>query len=423
MSSPLAKSNTAVPTVFLCGAGSRGGTVYGNFIRRRPDLARVVAVAEPDHERRQRLVQEHQVPPQSVFSDWREALAKDKKLSDIAIVATPDRQHLEPALACLEHGYHLLLEKPMAPSVEDCLKIVEASRKSKAYTAVCHVLRYSAYFRALRRMIVDGAVGEPITIRHLEPVNFWHFAHSFVRGNWRRDGESSPFILAKCCHDMDLLLYLLGGTKPIAVSSFGNLSHFRKENAPAGHSDRCLSCSVEADCPYSAKRFYEGHLKSESRGWPLDVLIDEYTPAALEKALSEGPYGRCVYTCDNDVVDHQVVQILFEGGLTASLVAAAFTDHRERETEILGTRGSLIGDGQQIVHTNFLTREITRHRIEAQGNHMGGDDAMLTEFFTAVAQKRPDLISTSPEVSLDSHLMALYAERSRLSGQTVRFSQ
>ena len=255
----------------------------------------------------------------------------------------------------------------------------------------------------------------------MEPVNFWHYAHSFVRGNWRREDQSSPFILAKCCHDMDLLLYL-SGQKPVAISSMGSLGHFRPDNAPVGHAPRCLDCGVETECVYSAKRFYGEALAQGGSGWPLNVVTDTLTPEALEKALREGPYGRCVYTCDNDVVDHQSVQIEFEDGLVASLVATAFTDHRERETEVLGTRGSLVGDGQQIVHTDFLTRTITRHRIEAQGFHMGGDDAMLTEFFTAIRENRPDLISTTPEVSLDSHLMALYAEESRESGQVIRFS-
>jgi predicted dehydrogenase len=406
-------------TVLICGAGSRGRTVYGRFAKRRPDLARVVAVAEPDPERRRDTAAEHEIPPELQFSNWTEA-AERGKLADIAIVATDDRSHVEPALAFLGRGYHLLLEKPMAPDPEGCRAIVEAARRGPGLSAVCHVLRYSAYFRALKRMIDNGAVGEPVTIRHLEPVNFWHFAHSFVRGNWRRSDHSSPFILAKCCHDMDLLLYL-SGRKPVSIHSFGSLTHFRPQQAPAGHAPRCLSCAVESSCVYSAPRFYGGYLEDGSRGWPLDVVTKDFTSEGLMRALEDSPYGRCVYHCDNDAPDHQVVQVLFEGGLTASLTATAFTDHRDRETEILGTRGSLTGDGQSIVHMDFLTRSVSRHRIEAEGAHMGGDDSMLGEFFTAVAQGRPDLISTSPEVSLDSHLMAFLAEQSRLSGQAIDF--
>ena len=406
-------------TVLICGAGSRGRTVYGRYCKRRPDLGRVVAVAEPDPERRQALADEHDIPAEMQFECWSQAAARPR-LADIAVVSTSDLVHVDPAVAFLDLGYNLLLEKPMAPDAAGCRAIVEASRRARGISAVCHVLRYSAYFRALKRMIGNGAVGNPVTIRHFEPVNFWHFAHSFVRGNWRRSDQSSPFVLAKCCHDMDLLLYL-SGRKPKSLQSYGNLFHFRADQAPEGHADRCVACSVEAGCPYSATRFYGDHLRQGRAGWPLDVVTDELSEEGLRRALETGPYGRCVYHCDNDVPDHQTVSLLFEGGLTASLTATAFTDHRERETEILGTHGSLTGDGQTIVHMDFLTRAVTRHRIEAEGSHMGGDDAMLGEFFTAVAQGRPDLISTSPEVSLDSHLMAFLAEESRLSGQVLAY--
>jgi predicted dehydrogenase len=408
-----------IPTVLLCGAGSRGRTVYGRYASRRPDLARVVAVAEPDAERRLAVACEHGIPEAARFRCWEEA-ARQPRLADVAVVATEDRNHVGPAVAFLELGYHLLLEKPMATDEAGCLAIVEAAGKARGLTAVCHVLRYSAYFRALRRMVEEGRIGRPVTIRHLEPVNFWHFAHSFVRGNWRRADLSSPFVLAKCCHDMDLLLYL-SGQKPVAVHSFGSLTHFRPQEGPAGHTDRCLTCPVESACPYSAPRFYGGYLESGSTGWPLDVVIDSFSPEALRQALASGPYGRCVYACDNDAPDHQVVQWQLDGGTTASLVATAFTDHRERETEILGSHGSLVGDGQTIVHSDFLTREVTRHRIQADGNHMGGDDAMLAEFLAAVAQGRGELISTSPQVSLDSHLMAFRAEQSRLEARVVAF--
>lgn len=406
-------------TVLICGAGSRGRTVYGRYCLRRPDLGRVVAVAEPDPERRQAIAEEHGIPAEGQFASWREAAARPR-LADIAVVSSPDQAHVEPAVGFLELGYHLLLEKPMAPNAAGCRAIVEAARKAPGISAVCHVLRYSAYFRALKRMIDNGAVGRPVTIRHLEPVNFWHFAHSFVRGNWRRSDQSSPFILAKCCHDMDLLLYL-SGRRPSGLYSYGNLFHFRPEQAPAGHSERCLGCAVEPTCPYSAVRFYGDALSEGRHGWPLDVVTDERTADGLRRALETGPYGRCVYHCDNDVPDHQVVSLSFDDGMSASLVATAFTDRRDRETEILGSHGSLSGDGETIVHMNFLTRTVTRHRIEAEGAHMGGDDAMLGEFFTAVAQGRPDLISTSPEVSLDSHLMAFLAEESRLCGRALPY--
>lgn len=407
--------------MLICGAGSRGRQIYGRYALEYPEKATVVAVADPLPRRRAALAADHNIPPERQFSDWREALAA-KKTAQVAVVATNDRDHEEPAIAFLEAGYHLLLEKPMAPTIEGCRAIVKAAEKAPGMSAVCHVLRYTPYFRKLKALLDLGTIGEPVTVRHLEPVNFWHFAHSFVRGNWRNSEETSPFILAKSCHDMDILLYLLG-REPQTLQSLGGLRHFREEMAPEGASQRCWDCSVENDCPYSATRFYLQLFHDGNKGWPVDVLVDEVDQESLERALREGPYGRCVYRCDNNVCDHQVVQLEFEGGLTASFTATAFTDKRNRETEILGTRGSLSGDGQTIRIRSFLTREDTTVKIESQGPHLGGDEAMLDEFIESVATGRPEKLSTSPAVSLKSHLMALLAEEARLSRQTVVLNQ
>ncbi len=401
--------------LLICGAGSRGRQIYGRYALERPDKATVVAVADPLPQRREALAQEHNIPPEQVFSDWRQALAAPQT-AQVAVVATNDRDHEEPAIGFLEAGYHLLLEKPMAPTIEGCRAIVEAAERASGMSAVCHVLRYTDYFRKFKSLLPQ--VGQPITVRHLEPVNYWHFAHSFVRGNWRNSEETSPFILAKSCHDMDILLYLLE-REPVTLQSVGALTHFREENAPTGSSQRCWDCSVEKECPYSARRFYLELLRSGNRSWPVDVLVDEVTEESVSQALQTGPYGRCVYHCDNDVCDHQVVQLQFEGGLTASFTATAFTDKRNRETEVLGTHGSLSGDGQTIRVRNFLTREDTLVKVESQGAHLGGDEAMLEEFLDAIASNRPERISTSPTVSLQSHLMALRAEEARLSRETV----
>ena len=190
-------------TILICGAGSRGRTVYGQYVLENPEVARVVAVAEPVEARRLAMSREHNIEPSLTFETWRDL--PDKPVADVAVVATGDRGHVEPAVRFLEQGYHVLLEKPMAPDLEGCRRIVDAARKAKGMSAVCHVLRYTPYFLKLKSMIQDGAVGRILTIRHFEPVNYWHFAHSFVRGNWRNSESSSVFLLTKCCHDMDIL--------------------------------------------------------------------------------------------------------------------------------------------------------------------------------------------------------------------------
>jgi predicted dehydrogenase len=228
--------------------------------------------------------------------------------------------------------------------------------------AVCHVLRYAPYTRLVRSLVDAGAAGDIVSVQHHEPVGFWHQAHSFVRGNWRREDLASFMLLAKSCHDIDWLQHIVG--HPIArVSSFGGLHHFVAANRPDGAADRCVECPahVESACPYSAVRLYNGLLESGDHGWPLDVVLSEFTAPALQTALRTGPYGRCVYACDNDVVDHQVVALEFAGGVTASFTMNAFNTGGHRRTRIFGTRGELVCDGTTVTVHDFLTGSATLH--------------------------------------------------------------
>ena len=405
-------------TVLLCGAGSRGRTVFGQFALENPDLVKIVAICEPLQERLEATALEHQVSEAQRFHDWRE-LPTDKALAQVAIVATDDNEHVEPSCYFLDRGYHLLLEKPMATSLAECERLVTAAESATGLSAVCHILRYTDYFQKLRELVKEGLVGDIVNIRHFEPVNYWHFAHSFVRGNWKNSKTSSPFILAKCCHDMDILLFLMGRT-PTAIQSFGNLFHFKADNAPAGAALRCLDCELKESCTYSAPKFYGDMLARKAHWWPLDVVTTDFTKCGLHKALTEGPYGQCVYHSDNDVCDHQVVNLEFDNGSTASLVATAFTEYPARETDIFGSHGMLRGDGSSIHHHDFLTGQKTSIKLESQGHHLGGDHALLQEFFQAVRSAEPQEISTSPTISLLSHKMAFLAEKSRLEKRVIQ---
>ena len=406
-----------VPTAVLCGAGNRGLEGYGRYALEHPERLRIVAAAEPISHRREQARERHAL--EHVFEDWRELDRPGAPVADIAIVATPDREHVEPAIALLRRGYHVLLEKPMALCEADCRSLVRAAEESNRILTVCHVLRYSPYFRAIKDFLSSGKLGQVVTVRHLEPVNFWRFMHSFVRGNWSRSSESAPFILSKCCHDFDLLRYLVG--RPCRrLSSFGSLIHFRPENRPPQATSRCLQCPLrEEGCPYSAPRYYLGELRRGNHDWPVNVLIDDFREEALLEALETGPYGKCVYLGENNVVDHQVVSMEFEGGVTATFTATAFTDHRVRETEVLGTRGSLRGDGLHLEFSEFESRRVTRWEVPSKGRHLGGDIAMMDSFLNAVAHNDSSLLDTGPMESLDSHLMAFAAEESRLSGRIV----
>ncbi|WP_327584689.1 Gfo/Idh/MocA family oxidoreductase [Nonomuraea sp. NBC_00507] len=400
-------------TLAVVGAGSRGTGYARHAVG--TGRARVVAVADPLDSRRERF------PKATHYADWRELAALPRQ-ADAVIIATQDRDHVEPAVRFAELGYDILLEKPMAVSEDDCRAIVVAAERSGAVFAVCHVLRYTPYTRALKALLDAGRIGEIVSIQHLEPVGWWHQAHSYVRGSWRRTDESTFMLLAKSCHDLDWLVHLTG-KQVTRVSSFGGLQHFRPENRPAGAADRCLDCVVEPSCPYSAKRIY---LPLTGRAvWPLSVLTDDVTEEGVLAALRTGPYGRCVYACDNDVVDHQVVNMEFEGGATASFTMTAFTPSLHRQTRIFGTRGWIEGDGDRLNVFDFVTgrSEIVETRptgdATARGGHGGGDEALVEAFLTAVATRDRAPILSSPAESLHSHLIAWAAERSRLHGETV----
>lgn len=391
----------------IVGAGVRG-TSYAEWIGRHPDRAQVVAVAEPWAHRRARLGGEH------AFSSWRE-LAAVPRLADAVIVSTQDTEHVEPVVALARRGYHVLVEKPLAPTPEECARLVDAVTEAGVLFAVGHVMRYRPYTRLVKQLV--ARIGDIVSVQHLEPVGFWHQAHSYVRGNWRRGDLSSFMLLSKSCHDIDWLRHVVG--RPIErVSSFGSLRHFRRSSQPAGAADRCLDCAVEATCPYSAPRFYLGMIRDGRTGWPVSVLTDDLTEEGVTAALREGPYGRCVYACDNDVVDHQVVAMEFAGGVSATFTMTAFTPQEDRHTRIFGTHGSLEGDGSRLRLHDFLSGVTEEFEVPADGldGHAGGDDGLMDAFTTAVATGDASHILSGPAESLESHLAVFAAERARLSG-------
>jgi len=404
--------------ILVTGAGSRGAT-YADWAARHPERARVVAVAEPRDAYRDALGEVHGIPPERRFRDWREA-ADAGRLADAVVISTLDREHLEPALAFSAQGYAMLIEKPLAPTAEECRAIVEAVERSGVVAAVAHVLRYTPYTRLLKRLLDEGVAGDVVSIEHLEPVGWWHQAHSFVRGNWRREDETGPMLLAKCCHDLDWLSYLIG--RPCtSVSSFGSLIEFRPERRPEGAGERCVACAIEPDCKYSAKKQYLPMAERGDTGWPVNVVAWPPTVENVSAALEHGQYGRCVWRCDNDVVDHQVVNLGYDGGVTASLTMTAFTTMRERETRIFGTNAELYGDSSSVTVRDFASGEEIRHEVEEEitSKHGGGDDGVMADFVAAALAGDPALVPTSPALTLESHRIAFAAERARREGRVV----
>lgn len=404
-------------TIALVGAGSRGAESYGPHVSKSPYDASFVAVAEPRDAYRNKAISEFNIPQENAYSDWKE-LASKPKMADAAFITTQDKMHAEPAIALMKLGYHILLEKPMATNEEDCRAIIKTQKETGRILAVCHEMRYSRYAKRIQEIIKSKVLGDIVSIHHIEPIGYWHFAHSYVRGNWSSEKDSSPTLLAKSCHDLDIIRYWLG--KPCKrISSFGSLMHFKKENQPKNAASRCMDCpkTVESACPYSAKKIYCRDRLNE-QGWPNNIVSLDTSEAGMLEALNNGPYGQCVYDSNNDVVDHQVVNMEFEGGTLAAFTMSAFTKFNNRETWILGTKGQIRGNHTSITHYDFTTDKETVTQVDDIGEPAGatghdGDAEITFDFIAAVAKNDPTLLSSSAEVSLESHLMVFAAERAR----------
>lgn len=415
--------------VVLIGAGNRGARAYASYAIEHPDEVRFVAVAEPDPIRRQRFADEHDLDDSQCYSSWQELVSRGQ-LGAAALVTTQDQMHVEPTIAALDAGYDVLLEKPMAHTLAGCIELIQAAERNGRILQICHVLRYSPFWRTLHGVLESGRLGDIITVEHRENVAYWHTAHSFVRGNWRNEGLSSPMILAKCCHDLDILTWNL--PSPVKrLSSVGSLLHYRPESVGPEIPLRCTDgCPIEPNCAFSAIGIYlelrpfPKYLEAAKAGkfdleapnlWPFVVLGPDVSREGRRQALEQGPYGRCVYRCDNDVVDHQMVTMELESGTSVVLVMHGHSNEEHRSMRYDGTRATLrarFGDPSQITIYDHATGKQEEIPIpQPTSGHGGGDYSLMADFLAAVHGEIPPL--TSARVSLESHLLAFAAEEAR----------
>ena len=418
----------------------------------------MVAVAEPQADRRERVAAEHGLVAAHVVPGGVELLGQDR-LADAVVIATPDREHAAPTIAALDRGYEVVLEKPIGPNEAEVRAVAAAAERSVGSVTIAHVLRYTRFFTALKAAVDEGRIGDLVTIEHAERVGYWHFAHSFVRGNWRREALASPMLLAKACHDLDLLRWL-AGDRCAAVASFGGLRHFRPEEAPPGALDRCWDgerrCPAAVECPFDAVRLYVERT-ADVVGWPVVVATDDLSPHGRMRALASGPYGRCVYRSDNDVADHQLTILEFANGVRASLTVSGLTADNTRTVVLSGTRGEIRGrlDTGEIEIRRFLPdrsgghapasgpwdrdelgrsamRDDERVVVVAasthEDGHGGGDEGFMDDLVRRVAARRDGMpgadeaARTSLQASVESHLMAFAAERSRRERRLVELT-
>ena len=394
--------------MIIFGYGGRG-RIYGDYALAFPEEYEVVAVVESNRERREIAAEKMGCP---VFEHY-EDMFRANIFADFVAVATQDNQHEEHAIACMKNGYDLLLEKPISNTLSGCRNIYKAACEYNRKVIVCHVLRYSPFYKRVNEIIESGELGEIVTLQASENVGYYHQAHSYVRGPWRNKEESSPMILAKCCHDMDIIRWLVG-KRCETISSFGGLHVFKEENAPENSAAYCSDCKV--DCIYRAQTLYTDKTKVRFTGYFCnDRSDDEY----VLQCLKHTQYDRCVFRCDNDVVDHQVEIMQFEGGMTATHSMTAFSRDIYRDLKIHGTKAELVG----VMEDNYIevrpfggeVRTIKWENEAFVGGHSGADQGMMHDIYLTLNGQQTSGTSYI-DVSIDSHLMSFAAEESRLNG-------
>lgn len=408
-------------TVAILGCGSRGAESYGRLMYAQKDAYKIVALCDINPTKLEKYGEVFGVDADHRFATEEEFFKARR--ADVIVIATLDADHVRHCIAALRLGYDILIEKPLTDSREECERLLAAHRKYGGKVLVCHVLRYANAFLKAAELLDSGVIGRLVAINATEQVAYWHQAHSYVRGKWRKRAETAPMILAKSCHDLDLLQFY-AKSKCKSIASVGDLSYFNADNRPQDAAARCLDCKLVESCPYSAKRIYIDGWKQADRPentWPYNVLTDAVpvTESALTDALSYGPYGRCVFACDNDVVDHQITEIVFENGVKASFTMTAFTANMGRIMRFYGTLGEILLDEEaDIIRIKAFGKPVETLRIDALGDngygHGGGDAGLIRTLYKTLTGESDG--RTSLEASVESHLMGIYAEQSRLAG-------
>lgn len=408
-------------TAIVCGAGSRG-TSYSKHMKNLPEKYNIVGVAEPIDTRRNNIKNMFDIPEENCYLDYKDILAKPK-MADIAIIATQDNMHVEPALMAIEKGYNLLLEKPVAQTPEECIQICEAAKKKGVKVLVCHVLRYTPFYKTVKKAVMDGLIGDIMSVMAVEGVGNTHQSHSYVRGDWKSEKESTPMLLAKCCHDLDIIQWIVD--KPCQkVSSFGELTYFKPENAPEGAPKRCYNtdCPARKTCPYDVGKVYFGSDPSDfKRVTAARGFSDSFVPSddEVREGLKNTGFGDCVFYAGNDVVDHQVVNMQFDGSVTASLTMNAF-NHGGRYIRIFGTKGELYANHKdtEITVFTFEDRKTTKLSVvkteeSIAGGHGGGDSGIVGEMYDYLSGDYNGFCAADIEISVKNHIIGFATEKAR----------
>lgn len=413
-------------SVIVIGAGNRGDR-YAELMHALPEKYEIVGMADPQEARRVHFQKAYGVPAENCYAGWKEILSQPK-MADVALISTVDNMHYHPALKAIEQGYDLLLEKPVAPTAQECVDIYNAARNKGVRVLVCHVLRYTSFFGRIKELLMEGTIGEVLSIDQVEGIGNVHFSHSYVRGNWHTIKTSAPMLLAKSCHDLDIIQWLLD--KPCKrVSSFGSLTYFTPANAPKGAPVRCSdgTCPAYDTCPYNCIKHYVDFKTNPRREIITKGIAKNYTPTDEEVmlALQTTDYGLCVYHANNDVLDHQVVSMEFEGGATANLTVNAF-NKGGRYIRLYGTKGEIYAHmrDKEIQVYDFETRQTTMLPVmkvdeTINGGHGGGDSGIIREMYEYFSGDYRGFRAADLDVSVRNHMIGFAAEDARHSRTVV----
>lgn len=400
--------------VAVIGAGVRGTYAYAPYILERSDLCEIVAVAENKQGRRDLFSKIYNLKEEFVFESA-EKFFEYEKIADAVIITTNDDRHYNHTKLALEKGYHVLLENPLANSLDRLVHLEELSEKyNDKIFMTCYVLRYTQFFSKLKEIIDSKELGELVSIQYNENIGYWNFAHSYVRGNWRNSSDTGPIILTEGCYGMDILLYLTG-SKCRKIASFGKLKHFNIDSFKSTMSENCYSCSEEY-CPYSCKKIYLENTSILNNSVHINPTREN-----LNNILKEGPYGRCVYRCDNNVIDNMVNIIEFENDVTATFNLYAFTKECNQRIKLIFTNGEVDGSfkDNEIRIKKFGQEEVLINTYNNNLGHNEGNINLIKSFIKSVSEGNINCYRNNIKEAIESHVMAFAAEYSRVSEEVI----
>lgn len=413
-------------SVIIMGLGNRGAK-YAKLMSVDPDHYQVVGIAEPDPARRDEIRDIFGLSEDACFTSWREIL-KQSKMADLAVIATMDDEHFEPAMMAIELGYNLLLEKPVAPTADQCAAIANAAKDKGVEVLVCHVLRYAPFYVKVKELVREGLLGDIMSVDAVEGVGNIHQSHSYVRGNWHKEADTSPMLLAKSCHDLDIIQWILD--KPCRkIQSFGSLTHFTEKNAPEGSPVSCVNgdCPVREHCPYDCLRIYHKSTSLHHRRIITKDIAKTPIPTDDEvlEALKTKDYGLCVYHAHNDVVDHQTVNMEFEGDTTATFSMNAF-NRGGRYIRLFGTKGELYANASDTAIKVYLydgkqklEYEVPKIEESIVGGHGGGDQGIIQELHQYMSGEYTGFRAANIHTSVRNHMLCFAAEEARHNNTVV----